>query len=145
MSIFTTRAQRRELERENAKRSLRLEPVPRDEWPASATGPHAPTQVWRSRGYLVQRYTAPAPAVCRLSILRTSLSGDRWTDGIEWEDLQRLKAEAGFGRAWAVEIFPADGEVVNVANIRHLWLLPEAPAFAWHRSVKGSEGEASNG
>ena len=135
MSIITTRAQRRELERENARRPVALAPVPRSEWPADlASHPRAPVAVWRSRDFLVQQFAASAPAICRLSILRSSVKGDRWADGITWDDLQRLKAEAGFGDAWAVELFPADTEVVNVANIRHLWLLDAAPAFAWARS-----------
>lgn len=136
MSILTTRAQRRALARENAKRPECLEPVPRDQWPTDmAAHPRAPTAVWRSRDFLVQQFEAPAPAVCRLSILRTSLQGDRWADGITWDELQRLKAEAGYADAWAVELFPADAEIVNVANIRHLWLLPRAPEFAWTRSA----------
>lgn len=138
MSIVTTRAQRRELERENARRPVQLEVVPLHEWPdGMATREGAPKKVWRSRGFLVQMFEAPAPSLGRLSVLRTSLTGDRWTDGIEWDTLQRLKAEAGFGDAWAVEIFPAANEVANVANIRHLWLLPEAPAFAWRRKPTG--------
>ena len=36
--------------------------------------------------------------------------------------------------AWVVEILPAAESQVNVANMRHLWLLPEAPAFAGGRS-----------
>jgi len=132
MSIITTRAERRELERENARRPVALAPVPRSEWPADlANRPGAPSAVWRSRDFLVQQFEAPAPALYRLSILRTSVHGDRWADGITWDDLQRLKAEAGFADACAVELFPADTEVVNVANIRHLWILPAAPAFAW--------------
>lgn len=134
MSIVTNRAQRRELERVNARLPLHLEDVPRDDWPMSvAVRAAAPVAVWRSRHYLVQQFAAPAPAVARLSCLRTSLSGDRWADGITWDDLQRLKAEAGFADAWAVEVFPAASEIVNVANIRHLWLLPAAPAFAWRK------------
>mgnify|MGYP006915311199 CR=1 FL=1 len=70
-------------------------------------------------------------------ILRTSLHGDRWADNIPWDGMQRLKAEAGFGEAWGVEVFPADREVVNVANIRHLWLLDAQPAFAWSKSNRG--------
>jgi hypothetical protein len=31
-----------------------------------------------------------------------------------------------------VEVYPPDEAVVNVANIRHLWLLAEAPAYAWN-------------
>jgi hypothetical protein len=69
----------------------------------------------------------------RLTICRTTVdpSAARWLEGIGWDDLQRLKRECGRGERWAVEIFPADSEVVNVANMRHLWVLPEAPSFAW--------------
>lgn len=132
MSILTTRAERRQLERENAKRPLRLEAVPRDQWHFDWTARHAePTAVWRSRDFLVTRWEAREPALCRLSILRTRLQGERWADGITWDDLQRLKNEAGYSDAWAVELFPADTDVVNVANIRHLWILERPPAFAW--------------
>ena len=142
MSIVTTRAQRRELERENARRPLTLEPVPSHYWPCGmASWPGAPVKVWRSRHFLVQVFDAVPPAVARLSIQRTSLSGDRWTDGITWDELQRLKAEAGFRHQWAVEVFPDDSEVVNVANIRHLWVLDEQPTYAWSRSGGSKRGE----
>ena len=136
MTIITTREQRRQLERDNAKRPARLEPVPRAEWPESMESRVGATvAVWRSRGFFVQRFSAPEPAICRLSILRTTLDpkSGRWEDNITWDEIQRLKEEAGYGSAWAVEIFPAAGEVVNVANIRHLWILPAAPAFAWQK------------
>lgn len=132
MSIQASRSQRRELARQNAKLPKELQPVPLDTWPAVVAGhPRAPRAVWRSRDYLVQMYECPPPAIARLSVLSTTLQGDRWQDGLSWDDLQRLKAEAGFADAWAVELFPAADQVVNVANIRHLWLLPEAPAYAW--------------
>jgi hypothetical protein len=138
VSIVTSRAQRRELERTNAKMPLHLQEVPRDEWPPTmGIARAAPCATRRSRHFLVQQFTAPGPTLCRLSILRTTLAGDRWQDGITWDEMQRLKNEAGFGDCWAVEVFPADDEVVNVANIRHLWLLPEAPAFAWRRPQDG--------
>lgn len=139
MSIVTTRERRRQMERENNRRPLYLEGIRRDEWPDGlAHHPRAPFAVWRSRHYLVQFYKEPAPGcIGRLSILRTSLHGDRWADNIPWDGMQRLKAEAGFGEAWGVEVFPADREVVNVANIRHLWLLDAQPAFAWSKSNRG--------
>lgn len=144
MSIVTTREQRRQLERENARRPLHLEGIPRDEWPEGlAYRPGAPVAVWRSRGFLVQFFAEPAPAVGRLSILRTTLKGDRWADEITWDELQRLKSEAGFDDKWAVEVYPAAGSVVNVANIRHLWLLPEAPAFAWKKAAAVELAEPS--
>ena len=135
MSIVATREQRRALARENARRPLYLEGISREDWPDElAFHPRAPFAVWRSRHYLVQFFKEPHPGcIGRLSVLRTELTGDRWSDGITWDDLQRLKAEAGFADTWAVECFPAAGDVVNVANIRHLWLLTEAPAFAWRK------------
>lgn len=136
MTINATRAQRRQLERDNAKRPPHLELLPRHEWPPEVERlTLAPTAVWRSRDFLVQQYPAPAPAMCRLSIQRTSLIGDRWTDNIAWDELQRLKSEAGFTLAWAVEVYPDMREVVNIANLRHLWILPQAPAFAWQRRL----------
>jgi hypothetical protein len=91
--------------------------------------------VWRSRNFLVQEYDLQAkyPALVRLSICRTSISGDRWRDGISWDDLQRLKNECGYGGLDAVEIFPADNDVVNVANMRHLWVMAEPVRFAWRK------------
>lgn len=129
----TTRAQRRQLERNNAKLPERLQEIPRDQWPANA--PPSIIRVFRSRDYLVQEYREPNPLVIsRLSICRTSISGNRWKDGIAWEELQRIKSEVGYGDADAVEIYPADGDVVNVANMRHLWVLDSRIPFAWRNS-----------
>ena len=136
MTITTTREQRREMARVNARLPLHLEGVPRSEWPHSGlASDHQPVAMWRSRHFLVSQYRAPAPAVARPSIHRTTLDGDRWADGITWDELQRLKCEAGFDECWAVEAYPPAREVVNVANIRHLWLLPEAPAYFWRKAT----------
>jgi hypothetical protein len=132
VSIITTRAQRRQLERENAKKPVALDLVPRSNWPPGlGDRPGAPTKVWRSRDFLVQFYPEPPGCAGRLSVLRSALSGGRWQDGITWDELQRIKGEVGFGDAWAVEVFPPDSQVVNVANIRHLWLLERSPDYGW--------------
>lgn len=131
MNIATTRAQRRKLASDNTNQPNTLQEIPRWRWP----NPDAPQlRVLRSRDFLVQEFSAPAPAVVRLSISRTSLDGDRWQDGIAWEELQRLKHECGYAGRDAVEIFPADVDVVNVANMRHLWVLAEPVSFAWRKS-----------
>jgi hypothetical protein len=62
----------------------------------------------------------------------------RFVDGIAWEDLQRLKAEIGKGDYCAVEIYPRDRDLVNVANMRHLWLLPEVPGYCWSDDNHGN-------
>lgn len=52
-------------------------------------------------------------------------------DGITWDELQALKRQCGFGDRFAVEVYPADLDVVNVGNLRHLWVLQGALPFAW--------------
>lgn len=95
---------------------------------ASASGP--PLEVWVSTSYLVQIYEDRGYE--RMSVNRTTvLRNGRWGDGITWDALQRLKAECGRGARWAVEVYPPDEHVIDVANIRHLWLLPEQPPFSW--------------
>jgi hypothetical protein len=96
-----------------------------------------PVAVFRSMTFLVQLFEEPSGH--RLTISRTVLNGWKdgqpvWREGISWDEMQALKAEAGFGDRWAIEVFPPDSEVVNVANMRHLWLLPDAPAYGWRRA-----------
>lgn len=121
-----------------------LAPMPREEWPAPKPGVPYPVEVYRSRRFLVQIFKEPSGH--RMSVNRTELAGwigdhPLWRDGITWEELQRLKAEAGYELCWAVECYPPDDAVVNVANMRHLWILDEAPPFGWTRAAK--EHEAS--
>ncbi|MBC7604332.1 MAG: hypothetical protein H7255_16935 [Ramlibacter sp.] len=129
MTITTTREQRRQLARDNALLSVKLCKIVVDVLPGG------PVEVWRSRDYMVQIYTETAPAFVRLSIHRTTLGSDqRWIDGIAWEDLQRLKAECGYGDFDAIGVYPNDRDVVNVANIRHLWVMQAPIQFAWRKS-----------
>lgn len=121
------------LRQENRKYPAHLVAVPQEEWPDTfRLLTHQPTHVWRSRDFLVQVYP-PRHGAIRLSICRTILAddGSRMADGIRWDDLQRLKAECGFADRDAAEIFPAEIDVVNVANMRHLWVLVEPLPFKW--------------
>lgn len=105
-----------------------MDEVPRSEWPPYNT---MPVSVWRSDRFLAQVFS-PIGGVTRISILRTMIDDDgEWLQDISWDDLMDIKSEIGFERNWAVEIFPDYTEVMNVANMRHLWVLPEPPAFAW--------------
>lgn len=128
MSITTTREQRREMARESAKWPMVLKEIPRSEWPHPDG---LQLRVLRSHEYLVQEFDGTGPVLVRLSVNITSMDGARWADGIPWEDLQRLKAEAGYALHDAVEVFPSVLDVVNVANIRHLWVMREKLPFAW--------------
>lgn len=100
-------------------------------------GPGQPVRVWRSRTHLAMLYTHELHA--RLTVQRVTDAAfhpDRNPKGgISWDDLQRIKSECGFGDWWAVEVYPADAEVIDVAPMRHLWLLgADAPPYAWRRT-----------
>lgn len=127
-----TRAERRAIERENAKQPIVLTPV--CGWRDRLNVPEKLIEVWRSRDFLVQVF-AEREGIVRASVNRTSVStdNDRWVDGISWEELQRIKREIGRGQLDAVEVFPADRDVVNVANMRHLFILDEPLPFAWRK------------
>lgn len=91
-----------------------------------------PFEVWRSQKYLVQMFRVEGSPL-RLSINRADLlPNGNWADGITWDDIQRIKGEVGFADQCAVEIFPPDAHVVNVANIRHIWIV-STPSFAWRK------------
>jgi hypothetical protein len=91
----------------------------------------APLRAWRSRRFLVVLWL-DANGFERLTCQRAAMTKDgQWEDGITWDELMRLKREAGFGDRWAVEVYPEDAHVINVANMRHLWLVDGAPIFAW--------------
>lgn len=88
-----------------------------------------PLKVWRSRKFLVQLFDQDGHL--RLSVNRTDIDREgNWQDGITWDELMECKCSCGFGDRWAVEVFPPDSQVVNVAPIRHLFLVDQPP-YAW--------------
>lgn len=133
LDISPTRQMRKELERENRRWPDHLISVPRDQWPKYSEIPPSrrPVELWRSRGFLLQVYREADGPVERLTIQRTQHDGRGWVDGITWDDLMRLKAQCGRAAKWAVEIYPSAADSVEVANLRHLWVLSEPPSFAW--------------
>jgi hypothetical protein len=91
-----------------------------------------PIAAWRSNRFLVQLFNDCGAQ--RITINRAAIdeTTGRWLDGITWDEIQAIKKQIGFGDRYAVELYPADADVVNVANMRHIWLV-DAPAFAWRR------------
>lgn len=123
----TIRAQRQRLKTENKKQSKTLTSVPCSEWPENKK---QMIGVWRSREFLVQEYRENGNI--RLSVNRTEMQADgRWSDNISWDELQDIKRQVGFGDSYAVEVYPKDKDVVNDANMRHLWILPSPLKIGW--------------
>ncbi len=128
------RQQRRQLEKDNAKYPEHLVEVPAEEWDHLKAQQPNRMRVWRSRSFLVQAFYE-SNTMLRLSINRTSMGNNgRWEENITWDDLQRLKRETGYGNHDAAEVYPRDSNVVNVANMRHLWVwLDGSMDFGWKK------------
>jgi hypothetical protein len=94
-------------------------------------------QVLRDNKYFVQVYDQEGHI--RISVNRAEIDdkGD-WLQGISWDTLMEIKRQIGYGDFDAVEVYPKDKDVVNVANMRHLFILDEPLDFIW-RSKKGIE------
>lgn len=107
MSFSTTRAQRKQLEHDNRQWPQQLKKVPDQVWPANLHLMSLPPfEVWRSRYFLAQLF-AQGEGIVRIS--------------------------SGFADSDAVEVYPAQTDVVNVANMRHLFVLPYPLTFAWRK------------
>ena len=92
-------------------------------------------KAFRSRYFLVQVFEDGD--YIRMSVNKTDVNNDgNWKENISWEDLQQLKRQAGFANHYAVEVFPRDIDIVNVANMRHLWVLEKPLKIGWTKSVK---------
>ena len=46
---------------------------------------------------------------------------------MSWEDLMQVKRDCGFGELDAVEVYPADKDIFNSGNLRHLFFIGELP------------------
>lgn len=104
-----------------------------DQWnpltPKNATG-----RVWRSNKFLACEYKEPCGTI-RISVNKTNLKSNLtdWEDGITWDDLMKIKHDIGYGDKCAVELLPADSDIVNVANMRHFFILDNPPEYMWKK------------
>jgi hypothetical protein len=137
MNKAELREKRRRLQQDNrAYRTGVFVELPMEMWP-DMDGRQvtvARVAVWRSREFLVQAIMEPG--MLRLSVNRTELDATgNWKDGITWDEMQAIKSAVGYGDRDAVEAYPKNVDVVNVANIRHLWILPnhEALPVFWRK------------
>jgi hypothetical protein len=95
-----------------------------------------PVRIWHSNRFCVQAFEEK-PGIVRLSVNRALLKPDgSWLDGITWDELQDIKRQCGFGDNDAVEVFPSDKDIQNVANMRHLFVFLEPLVSCGGRSEK---------
>lgn len=101
--------------------------VPREQWPFMPGMESVPLKVWLSTEYLAVLYEQRVDGRRRLTVNRTRRNGKSWRDGITWDELQRIKNETVGEEVWCVECYPAQSKLVNVSNMRHLYVLDEPP------------------
>jgi len=98
----------------------------------------------------VAEYTYQGASVARLSCAGLRGRGDAaldmqtelndsggWSDGITWDEMQAIKDGCGFADHDAVEAHPKRSDITNLANMRHLWVVPPKYAQFFWRMVKG--------
>jgi hypothetical protein len=105
--------------------------IPEEEWKHLNNGNPATKifETWKSSRFLVQiRFHGNRIKLCVNKVLYTKKNGKiHWQDGITWDELQEIKNQVGYKDFWLCEYFPPQDKVVNIANIRHLWLLDYDP------------------
>lgn len=79
--------------------------------------------VWKNNRYIVQIYRrALGGGAMEASHLAVRRNDESEIQG--WDDLQRIKNELAGGDRVALEIYPPEAEVIDQANMRHLFVLP---------------------
>ena len=112
----------RHLKKENARYPADMIEIPEENWPFMPAHFTKQEKVFRSSAFIAQLFKEGDST--RISINRTSIDNNgQWVDGITWEELQEIKRQIGFGDRLAVEVYPKDRNIVNVSNMRHLWLI----------------------
>ena len=124
-------AKQKHLRKMNRQYPPHLIDVPGDQWPENVSA--RPFRVLRSRDFLVTCFNE-SDGIVRLTVCRTEIDGaGMWRSDIDWDTMQRLKAESGYEFLWAAEILPPANQLVNVANMRHIWVLPSKPEYGWSK------------
>lgn len=75
--------------------------------------------VWQDAEFYAAAFQEPL--AIRLDIVRHDLR-----DGVTWDQLRAVKVACGFGDMDAVEFFPAERDVINNGNVRHLYIFTES-------------------
>lgn len=122
------------IEKENQKYQDHFVDLPKSEWlPKTAHMSVVPFRVARNRRFVVQ--LSKHDGAIKITVNRTAIDeSGRWEENITWDELQSIKDSLGYQDFDAVEVFPKTKDIVNVANMRHLWVLTKHDLkFIWRK------------
>jgi hypothetical protein len=97
----------------------------------------APEACFRNRSFFVMLFMDDCDGTpyLRMTVNRTELTNDGgWKGDITWDELMAVKRGIGFADLWMVEVYPPDEDAINVANMRHLFLVNQPP-YAWSKKL----------
>lgn len=113
---------------------FKFKEINKDEWPKDRPYENV-LKVFKSIYFLVQ--IIQDKDFIRLCINRVDYSFKDgkpvWKDKISWDELQEIKDSIGYENSWCVECYPPRSQIVNVASMRHLWILDQPPEYGWHK------------
>lgn len=111
-----------------------MKPIPKWKWPEN--NDRKRIEVWLSEKYLVQVFDDGHST--RMTVNRVTVTSGKWDENITWDELQEIKGQIGRGNKYAIEVYPRDCDVVNVANMRHLWILKKMLPIGWKKETPQS-------
>lgn len=85
--------------------------------------PRGMNRIWKNNMYIVQEFLKPG-GITLLMVRRNDAAPMR-----SWSDMQRIKNELMGTDRVAVEVYPREEDVVDQANMYHLWVFPEGFAL----------------
>lgn len=74
--------------------------------------------IWKSEKYF-------AAAFQDKNCIRLDIKRNDESDGMTWDELQKIKDNCGFADKDAIEFYPANDAVINTGNWRHLYIFNE--------------------
>lgn len=69
--------------------------------------------------------------------IRLDIERKDGTDGITWDELQKIKDACGFEAFDAVELYPAKKDILNTGNWRHLYILLQGIDLVRRQNLEG--------
>lgn len=77
------------------------------------------TRIWKNNLYIVQEFPK-SEGMTLLMVRRNDAAPIR-----SWSDMQRIKNELMGEDRVAVEVYPAESDLIDLANMYHLWVFQE--------------------
>lgn len=118
--------------------------INKDNWPIMLCAEVIPLKVFESTKFLAILYKQRANDLVRLTVRKKSKKRDgNWEDGITWDELQIIKNECLGEDVECIEVYPKQSDVINVSNMRHLWVLDEPCKYRFPKEKSMPDSEAA--